>query len=155
MNNMTSSDQAKSHQLRAIQMASECWRKGVYPPHQLHVIRSFFIGLILATFTSYFFGIVAYSFGFLVPFLMGFSMVRLAHFFSERPRTHSQNLDRLIAEYDPENKEAYRDLQMKTKLQDKLSWDLIDTWIELERQSIEISGEKNKPAVIGFLAKQV
>lgn len=90
-----------------------------------------------------------------VPFVLGVLSYQMTCRFSSKPWTYTAKLDCQLAQYEPINRDAYRQLQARTKEAGSLETKFVQEWLEVEHYAVELAAGWRKPDAKGFLAKKV
>lgn len=150
---------AKSKSLRRIRLVLIKWRQGALPPHGANVLglsALAFVSVMMLAWVAGSFG-VAYNSLLVtaIAILCGVAAGFYVHRYGAAPRTHVDHLDRLLACYEPVAKDSYRMLQQKVKEQGAMDLELVEWWLELESEAIQVAAGWRLPSEGRFLKKKV
>jgi hypothetical protein len=129
-------------QLQEIRFALMSWRLGRLPPRRARATRSgalAFCGVFLLA--HVFLPIAGIQQGLLAAFLeagaAGILVSALVDRHGRAPSTHADQMDALLADYEPESAEAYRWLQSVVEEQGGFTVDAVDMWVERETDALQ------------------
>ena len=74
---------------------------------------------------------------FWLPYIAGCVAAVAVKLWSKKPRTWSDALDQELADYNPIDKTAYRELQQHTRAVGFLDYRYVDGWLVVERDAVE------------------
>jgi hypothetical protein len=151
---------AKWKQTGAIYGGLAAWRKGVMPPRLANAAGLGFLAAVAVFGLIY----VAHNYASLVVSAIvhlalsvgaGIGAGLYVMKTSSAPRSHVDNLDTLLAAYDPVSKDAYRWLQQRVAERGALDGDLVEAWLERERDAIQLAAGWRMPTEARFLKKRI
>ena len=89
------------------------------------------------------------------PFVVAVLAYVLVQRFSSLPHSWTAQIDKLLAFYEPIDRDAYRRLQQRTQEIGYLESDFVREWIGFERSAIEKAAGWHRPKPAGFLNKRL
>ena len=90
-----------------------------------------------------------------VPVVLVVLVYQLGRRYSTKPWTYTSMLDGQLAQYDPVSREAYRQLQERTKQVGSLETEFVRKWLEQEHDAVELAAGVRRPESKGFLDKRI